>query len=130
MNGFPPSKARAIPAGRHLETHLLCRGHAGGKQRDDREHVLQGVDHCHERHHRHGECIVVSRLQHHLRWAGTAEVTQQPAYSLAKTRLTSKELPGLWVNFRLTKPTAAAYLSNHHGSSPCPVSHLPTQTPY
>lgn len=50
----------------HLETHLLCRCHAGGQQRDDREHVLQRVDHCHKRHHRHGERIVVSRLKHHL----------------------------------------------------------------
>lgn len=58
---LPPSRARGITAG-HLETHLLCWCHAGGKQRDDWEHVLQGVDHCHKCHHRHGECIVVSRL--------------------------------------------------------------------
>lgn len=49
--------------------YLLSRGHARGQEGDDREHVLQRVDHGHKRHHAHGQSVVVPGLKHHLREA-------------------------------------------------------------
>ena len=68
--GMEPSpgqcQKRGGKARRRLETHLLCRRHAGGQQWDNRKHILQGVEHRHKGHHGHGECVVVSGLEHDL----------------------------------------------------------------
>lgn len=48
--------------GRGGEEELLGTTHAGGQERDDGEHVLQGVDHGDEGQHGHGERIVVPGL--------------------------------------------------------------------
>lgn len=44
----------------HFYTYLLSRSHTCREQRDNGEHVLQGVDHSNKGHDTHGQSIVVT----------------------------------------------------------------------
>lgn len=56
----------ADDVGRGGEEELLRAAHAGGKERDDGEHVLQGIEHRDEGQDRHGQGVVVAGLKDHL----------------------------------------------------------------
>lgn len=68
-------------------TYLFGGTHAGGQQRDDGEHVFQRVDHRDESHHRHGQGVVVTRLEDHL-------VFQQDDAQHLDARLHAEKLDG------------------------------------
>jgi hypothetical protein len=44
------------------DKYLFSAAHAGWQQWYHRKHVLERVDHGDKRHHRHGKCVVVTRL--------------------------------------------------------------------
>ena len=73
---------------RGRQQQLLGTAHTGGQHRDDGKHVLQRVDESDERHHRHGQRVVVPRLDHQLR---------------AATRTETSERSGQWSQSKVTR---------------------------
>lgn len=52
--------------GRGREQQLFGLVHASRQERYDREHVLERIEHGHERHDAHGQWVRIARLEYHF----------------------------------------------------------------